>query len=161
MNRKYDTARYTQSVELLREWFERPAVTTDLIVGFPGETEAEFAATLEYIDRCAFAAMHVFPYSIRPGTKAAELEQLGAAVKERRAQVAGEAASRMRRAYLQGCVGRVYPVLFEQEKDGYSVGHAPNYMETAVPAGDYHNRELPVEITGTDGEKLLGKVVEQ
>ena len=161
MNRKYDTARYARSVALLREWFDRPAITTDLIVGFPGETEEEFAATLDFIRQCGFAAMHVFPYSIRPGTRAAELEQIPAAVKERRARCAAEAAAEMHRAYLRGCIGQVYPVLFEQEKNGYSTGHAPNYMEVAVPAGDYHNRELPVEITGTDGEKLLGKVVER
>ncbi|MBO4854192.1 MAG: tRNA (N(6)-L-threonylcarbamoyladenosine(37)-C(2))-methylthiotransferase MtaB [Oscillospiraceae bacterium] len=160
MNRKYDTARYRQSVSLLGEWFDRPAITTDLIAGFPGETEEEFAATLQFIRECHFAAMHVFPYSVRPGTKAADMAQLPVSIKERRARIASEAAADMHRSYLQGCIGSVYPVLFEQEKDGYSVGHAPNYMEVAVSAGDYHNRTLPVEITGADGEKLLGKVVE-
>ena len=119
MNRKYDTARFYQSVTLLRAYFDRPAVTTDLICGFPGETEEEFARTLAFIEKCGFAAMHIFPYSIRPGTKAAAMEQLSAAVKERRAARAAEVASQMHRAYLEGCVGQVYPVLFEQEKDGY------------------------------------------
>ena len=118
MNRKYDTARFYQSVTLLRAYFDRPAVTTDLICGFPGETEEEFARTLAFIEKCGFAAMHIFPYSIRPGTKAAAMEQLSAAVKERRAARAAEVASQMHRAYLEGCVGQVYPVLFEQEKDG-------------------------------------------
>ena len=126
MNRKYDTARFYQSVTLLRAYFDRPAVTTDLICGFPGETEEEFARTLAFIEKCGFAAMHIFPYSIRPGTKAAAMEQLSAAVKERRAARAAEVASQMHRAYLEGCVGQVYPVLFEQEKDGYYTGHAPN-----------------------------------
>ena len=160
MNRKYDTRRYMESVSLLREYFDRPAITTDLIVGFPGETEEEFAATLSFIRRCDFSAMHVFTYSVRPGTKAADMEQLSASVKERRARVASEAAAQMHGSYLRGCVGSVYPVLFEQEKDGYSVGHAPNYLEVAIPAGDHHNETLPVEITGTDGKELLGKVVE-
>ena len=71
MNRKYDTARYLQSVELLRAWFPRPGITTDLIVGFPGETEAEFSATLDFLRQCAFSAMHIFPYSRRTGTPAA------------------------------------------------------------------------------------------
>ena len=114
MNRKYDTARFYQSVTLLRAYFDRPAVTTDLICGFPGETEEEFARTLAFIGKCGFAAMHIFPYSIRPGTKAAAMEQLSAAVKERRAARAAEVASQMHRAYLEGCVGQVYPVLFEQ-----------------------------------------------
>lgn len=158
MNRKYDTARFYQSVTLLRAYFDRPAVTTDLICGFPGETEEEFARTLAFIEKCGFAAMHIFPYSIRPGTKAAAMEQLSAAVKERRAARAAEVASQMHRAYLEGCVGQVYPVLFEQEKDGYYTGHAPNYCEIGVRVGDLHNKVLSVKITGTDGDMLIGEL---
>ena len=158
MNRKYDTARFYQSVTLLRAYFDRPAVTTDLICGFPGETEEEFARTLAFIEKCGFAAMHIFPYSIRPGTKAAAMEQLSAAVKERRAARAAEVASQMHRAYLEGCVGQVYLVLFEQEKDGYYTGHAPNYCETAVRGEDLHNKVLNVKITGTDGDMLVGEL---
>ena len=158
MNRKYDTARFYQSVTLLRAYFDRPAVTTDLICGFPGETEEEFARTLAFIEKCGFAAMHIFPYSIRPGTKAAAMEQLSAAVKERRAARAAEVASQMHRAYLEGCVGQVYPVLFEQEKDDYYTGHAPNYCETGVRGGDLHNKVLNVKITGTDGDMLIGEL---
>ena len=158
MNRKYDTARFYQSVTLLRAYFDRPAVTTDLICGFPGETEEEFARTLAFIEKCGFAAMHIFPYSIRPGTKAAAMEQLSAAVKERRAARAAEVASQMHRAYLEGCVGQVYPVLFEQEKDGYYTGHAPNYCETGVRGEDLHNKVLNVKIIGTDGDMLIGEL---
>ena len=158
MNRKYDTARFYQSVTLLRAYFDRPAVTTDLICGFPGETEEEFARTLAFIERCGFAAMHIFPYSIRPGTKAAAMEQLSAAVKERRAARAAEVASQMHRAYLEGCVGQVYPVLFEQEKDGYYTGHAPNYCETGVQGEGLHNKVLNVKITETDGDMLIGEL---
>ena len=158
MNRKYDTARFYQSVTLLRAYFDRPAVTTDLICGFPGETEEEFARTLAFIEKCGFAAMHIFPYSIRPGTKAAAMEQLSAAVKERRAARAAEVASQMHRAYLEGCVGQVYPVLFEQEKDGYYTGHAPNYCETGVQGEGLHNKVLNVKITGTDGDMLVGEL---
>ena len=158
MNRKYDTARFYQSVTLLRAYFDRPAVTTDLICGFPGETEEEFARTLAFIEKCGFAAMHIFPYSSRPGTTAAAMEQLSAAVKERRAARAAEVASQMHRAYLEGCVGQVYPVLFEQEKDGYYTGHATNYCETGVRGGDLHNKVLNVKITGTDGDMLIGEL---
>ena len=158
MNRKYDTARFYESVTLLRRYFDRPAITTDLICGFPGETEAEFDATLSFIEKCGFAAMHIFPYSIRPGTKAAAMEQVPSAVKERRAGRAAQAAETMRQAYLQGCVGRVYPVLFEQEKDGYYTGHAPNYCETGVRGEDLHNKVLDVKITGTDGDMLVGEL---
>ena len=158
MNRKYDTARFYESVTLLRRYFDRPAITTDLICGFPGETEAEFDATLSFIEKCGFAAMHIFPYSIRPGTKAAAMEQVPSAVKEQRAGRAAQAAETMRQAYLQGCVGRVYPVLFEQEKDGYYTGHAPNYCEVGVRANDLHNKVLDVKITGISGEMLIGEL---
>ena len=158
MNRKYDTARFYESVTLLRRYFDRPAITTDLICGFPGETEAEFDATLSFIEKCGFAAMHIFPYSIRPGTKAAAMEQVPSAVKERRAGRAAQAAETMRQAYLQGCVGRVYPVLFEQEKDGYYTGHAPNYCEVGVRANDLHNKVIDVKITGINGEMLIGEL---
>ena len=84
MNRKYDTARFYESVTLLRQYFHRPAVTTDLICGFPDETNREFEQTMAFIEKCAFADMHIFPYSVRPGTKAAELVQFSAAVKEER-----------------------------------------------------------------------------
>ncbi len=159
MNRKYDTARYLESVTLLNRYFDRPAVTTDMIVGFPGETEEEFSASLAFIRRCGFAKMHIFPYSIRPGTPAAEMEQIPRAVKEARAKRAAEAAEEMHRAYLLGCVGQVYPVLYEQARDGRYSGHAPNYMEVLVsedPA--LHNRVVPTRITGVDGSALLGEL---
>ena len=159
MNRKYDTARFRQSVALLERYFDRPAVTTDLICGFPEETEEEFAQTLAFIQECGFAAMHIFPYSIRPGTKAAAMEQVPPAVKEARAARAAEAAERMHRAYLEGCVGRVYPVLFEQPRDGRYTGHAPNYMEVAAAGEGLHNIVKNVRITGVDGELLTGEVL--
>ena len=84
MNRRYDTARYYESVELLREYFDAHAVTTDLITGFPEETEEEFAQPLDFIRRSGFAQMHIFPYSVRPGTPAAKMRQVPKAVKEER-----------------------------------------------------------------------------
>ena len=100
MNRKYDTARFYESVELLNRFFDRPAVTTDLITGFPEETEEEFAQTLDFIRRCGFAQMHIFPYSVRPGTPAAKMRQNPKAVKEERAHRAAAVAAEMHRAYL-------------------------------------------------------------
>ena len=160
MNRKYDTARYLESVELLNRHFHRPAVTTDMIVGFPGETEKEFSTTLDFIRKCGFAQMHLFPYSIRPGTPAAKMEQVSAQVKEERARRAAEVAARMHRDYLEGCVGEVYPVLFEQPKDGRYAGHALNYMEVFAEGEDLHNEVRSVRITGTDGRVLFGTIEE-
>ena len=159
MNRKYDTARFYESVSLLRQYFDRPAVTTDLITGFPGETEEEFAQTLAFIEKCGFAAMHIFPYSVRPGTKAAAMpDQCTAAVKERRAARAAETAERMKQAYLRGCVGQTYPVLFEQEKGGLYVGHAPNYCQVGVRGEDLHNAVRNVKIEAVDGDMLIGEL---
>ena len=158
MNRKYGTARYLESVELLNRFFDRPAVTTDMIVGFPEETEEEFAQTLDFIRRCGFAQMHISPYSIRPRTPAAEMEQVPTAVKEDRARRAAAAAADMHRAYLDGCVGKTYPVLFEQPRDGKFSGHAPNYMEVLAEGEGLHNQVKPVRITGTDGQVLFGEL---
>ena len=159
MNRRYDTARFLRSVTLLRQYFPRPAITTDLICGFPGETEEEFSQTLAFLRRCDFAQMHIFPYSIRPGTKAAEMEQVPGPVKEERAARAAAVAAELHRAYLQGCVGQTYPVLFEQRKDGCAAGHAPNYMPVEVQTQeDYHNTIRHVKITGVVNDILMGEV---
>jgi threonylcarbamoyladenosine tRNA methylthiotransferase MtaB len=159
MNRKYDTARYLRSVELLRRYYDDPAITTDLITGFPEETEAEFSRTLEFLRRCAFAAMHVFPYSIRPGTPAAKMRQVPKTVREERARRASGEAAKMHGAYLAGCVGRSFEVLFEQRRQGKYAGHAPNYMEVLAEGENLHNVIRSVKITGTDGRVLLGELI--
>ncbi|MCI5705666.1 MAG: tRNA (N(6)-L-threonylcarbamoyladenosine(37)-C(2))-methylthiotransferase MtaB [Pseudoflavonifractor sp.] len=160
MNRKYDSARYYESVSLLREFFDRPGITTDLIVGFPGETEEEFEATLAFLRRCAFSAMHIFPYSRREGTPGAKMPgQVLRAVKEERARRARSVAEELRRLYLEEQVGRTLSVLFEEEKDGLWRGHAPNYTEVAVSGQGLHNVERPVRITGVSGERLTGEPV--
>ena len=161
MNRKYDTARFLESVTLLNRFFSRPAITTDLITGFPEETEEEFQETLDFLHQCAFAQMHIFPYSIRPGTPAAEMTQIPKAVKEERAHRAAAVAEGMQASYLAGCVGEVYPVLFEQRKGRRFFGHAPNYMEVLVEhEEDLHNQIRSVRITGVEGSALTGEVVD-
>ena len=118
MRRRYDTARYAQSLALLRAAFPGCAVTTDLITGFPGETEEEFSDTLAFIRQCAFSAMHIFPYSRRKGTPAYSMkEQVPAAEKHARAARAAAAAREMTDAYLASQVGRVLTVLFEQKEN--------------------------------------------
>lgn len=160
MNRRYDTARYLESVALLRAYFSGVAVTTDLITGFPGETEEEFEKTLAFLRRCAFAQIHVFPYSIRPGTRAAAMEQVPKSVKEARAARAGQVAAELHEKYLRSCVGQIFPVLFEQAgEDGCFVGHAPNYMEVAAAGENLHNYLRSVRITGVDGSVLKGEIL--
>ena len=160
MNRKYDTARYMESCDLLRQYFDDPAITTDLITGFPEETEAEFAQTLDFIARVGFADMHVFPYSIRPGTKAAEMRQIDMPVREERAARASAVAKTMHEAYLACCEGKTFPVLFERDRKGGSAGHAPNYMEVSVAQEGLHNQVKNVKITAVDGGSLRGELEE-
>ena len=127
MKRKYDTARYYQSVELLRKFFPECAVTTDMIVAFPGETEEEFAESLAFIRKCAFADMHIFPYSRRPGTPADKMPgQHNNATKEARSRAAIALAEEMSRAYREGFIGRTLEVLFEEREGEFYTGHAPN-----------------------------------
>ena len=161
MRRKYGTERFLESVELLRRHFEEPAITTDLIVGFPGETEEEFRQTLDFLLRCAFSAMHIFPYSRRPGTPAASMPgQVTAAVKEERAHRAALLAREMERAYLESWVGRTVPVLFEEEREGLWRGHTARYAEAAVPSGeDLHNQLRSVRVTGVGEQGLLGELI--
>ena len=127
MKRRYTTERYLESVELLRRHFDRPALTTDLIVGFPGETEGEFAQTLSFLQTCAFAQMHIFPYSRRQGTPAAGMPgQIPNGEKARRAHQGAELARAMEKSWLSSWMGQRVAVLFEEEKDGFWRGYTPN-----------------------------------
>ncbi|MBM6680898.1 tRNA (N(6)-L-threonylcarbamoyladenosine(37)-C(2))-methylthiotransferase MtaB [Pseudoflavonifractor capillosus] len=161
MNRKYDSNRYYESVKFLHEVYDRPAVTTDLIVGFPGETEEEFQQTLDFIQKCAFSAMHIFPYSKRPGTPAAKLPgQVLNAVKEERAHRAAQTSRTMQDAYLDSWVGETVPVLFEEERDGLWRGHTTRYCEVTVQSAQpLHNQLRQVRLTGRDGGALQGVLV--
>ena len=159
MGRKYDTARYYQSVELLRVYFHNPAITTDLIVGFPQESEDEFGQTLAFLRKCAFSSMHIFPYSRRPGTPAAAMEgQILKAVQEERAHRAAAAAADMEHAYLEHLVGQLLPVLFEEEKNGLWQGHAPNYVAVRAQGERLHNCLRNVRVTGVEGNALTGEL---
>ena len=162
MNRKYDAARYEESVKLLRAFFHRPGITTDMIVGFPGETEEEFAQSLSFLRRCGFTAMHIFPYSRRTGTPAAGMpDQVPKGEKEARARRAAAVAAELEGAWLASWVGETLPVLFEEEKGGLWRGHAPNYTEVLAPGTALHNVEQRVRITGVEGTALVGERVEE
>ena len=147
MKRKYDTARYYQSVELLRKFFPECAVTTDMIVAFPGETEEEFAESLAFIRKCAFADMHIFPYSRRPGTPADKMPgQHNNATKETRSRAAIAMAEEMSRAYREGFVGRTLEVLFEEREGEFYTGHAPNYIKVYARGENLHNEIRTVTV---------------
>ena len=159
MRRKYDTARYYESVCLLRTWFPGCAVTTDMIVAFPGETEEEFAKSLAFIRKCGFAEMHIFPYSRRPGTPADKMPgQHGNAVKEARSRAAIAVAEEMSRAYREALVGSVQSVLFESVEDGLFTGHTPNYVKVYAAGENLHNEIRDVTIKSVFQDGVLGEI---
>ena len=160
MGRRYDTARYFRSVRLLRESFPGCAVTTDMIVGFPGETDEEFEESLRFIRRCAFSSVHIFPYSKREGTKAAAMPgQIEKSVKTARAHAAAAVAEEMKRDYLAGCEGSRQEVLFESREGDWAVGHAPNYAQVRVKCPeDLHGKIRTVRITGSGDDWLIGEI---
>ena len=159
MKRKYDTTRYYQSVELLRKYFPECAVTTDMIVAFPGETEEEFSESLAFIRKCAFADMHIFPYSRRPGTPADKMPgQHNNATKEARSRAAIAVAEEMSRAYRGSFLGRSLEVLFE-EKDGECyTGHAPNYIKVYAKGENLHNEIRTVTVMEVYRDGVLARL---
>ena len=157
MKRKYDTARYYQSVELLKAAFPGCAITTDMIVAFPGETEEEFAESLSFIRKCGFADMHIFPYSRRPGTPADKMPgQHPNAVKEERSRAAIAVAEEMSRTYREALVGTTQRVLFEEPEGEFYTGHAPNYVKVYVQGEALHNQIRDVTITGVFKDGVMG-----
>jgi len=157
MKRKYDTARYLESVTLLKSYFPGCAITTDMIVAFPGETEEEFAESLAFIQKCGFADMHIFPYSRRPGTPAANMPgQHDNATKEARSRAAIAIAEQMRRAYREGLMGTSLNVLFEEAEGEYFTGHAPNYVKCYVTGEGLHNQIHSVTVTALHKDGVLG-----
>ena len=159
MKRKYDTARYFESIRLLRQYFPGCAVTTDMIVAFPGETEEEFAQSLEFIQKCGFADMHIFPYSRRPGTPADKMPgQHCNETKERRSRQAIAIAEAMRLSFNESLIGTIQQVLFEEESDGFQTGHAPNYTRVYVHGAPMHNEIHSVRITKVFRDGVFGEI---
>ena len=159
MKRKYDTARYLESVRLLEKHFPGCAVTTDMIVAFPGETEEEFRKSLAFIRRCAFADMHIFPYSRRPGTPADKMPgQHNNDTKEARSRAAIAVAEEMSKNYREKLVGTTHAVLFEERDGAFFTGHAPNYVKVYAEGENLHNEIRNVEITGLYKDGVLGKM---
>jgi threonylcarbamoyladenosine tRNA methylthiotransferase MtaB len=141
MNRKYTTMEYKQAVECLRLYFDRPAITTDIIVGFPGETEEEFAQTLCFAKDIAFSQIHIFKYSRRAGTVADKMEnQVSEQIKSERSDALEALEREMRQAYIAQFDGAEESVLLEEEAvvdgTGYMVGHTTRYVKVFVPKTD-------------------------
>ena len=161
MKRKYNTEEYMESLKRLRNAFPSCAITTDMIVGFPGETEEEFEKSLSFIRQCRFADMHIFPYSRRPGTPAAEMPgQLPNAVKEERSRRAIAVAQDMSRCYHQELLGTTQAVLVEGMEGEHSVGHAMNYVKIYIPGAYPRNEIQTVAVKSLYGDGVTGEVIQ-
>ena len=157
MKRKYTAARYLESVELLKAAFPRCAITTDMIVAFPGETEEEFQESLQFIRKCGFADMHIFPYSRRPGTPADKMPgQLSNAVKEARSKAAIAVAEEMKQKFCRSMLGSWHEVLFEEQVGDYFTGHTPNYVKVYLKGENLHNQIRKVELLKPFQDGMIG-----
>ncbi len=142
MNRKYTASEALACIEHVRQVYPDAGVTTDLIVGFPGETEEEFAQTLAFVKTCGFSDMHVFPYSIREGTKAATMpNQISKAEKTRRAKEVSAVANAMKLAYHESMMGKDVEVLLEEQVGDFWRGHSTEYIPVLMQ-GDYHKNDV-------------------
>lgn len=161
MNRQYDTAHYMELVQAIKESFKNPAVTTDVIAGFPGETREEFECSMDFVRRAGFARVHVFPYSARKGTPAAEMaHQIERGEVLERAREMNTAASAVRQAFLQTQIGTQAQVLFEtRAKDGVHSGYTPNYTYVGVLTDVAPGSIAKIEITGLSGDTGTAKLI--
>lgn len=163
MNRHYTTGEYFRTAELLRKYYTDPAITTDVIVGFPGETEEEFRATEQFVRKVDFYEMHIFKYSKRRGTRAAEMDgQLTEAEKSRRSAVLAEAEKQMSHTYRENSIGKEAEVLFEEKKTiggkTYWIGHTPQYVKAAMQTSadrDLANRIVRGTVTEFLNEDIM------
>lgn len=161
MNRHYTTAEYCQIVGNLRAAFPGCAITTDIMVGFAGETQEEFEQSLQFAREIAFAKVHVFAYSRRPGTRAYDAPgQVPNKVKEERSRQMIQVTKTTQQAFLQAQVGKVEEVLFEQQREqGVWEGYTRNYTHVLAPSGkDLSGQLLPVELLEVQGESCVGRL---
>ena len=149
MNRKYDLAYFKQKMEQIREIRPDISLTTDIIVGFPFETEEDFQDTLSFLREVQFSKVHVFPYSRRSGTVAADMaEQVPGDVKKDRVRILLALSKELETEYMKKFIGKTLPVLMEVNRTDYSLGHTSNYLLVKVP-GEYQSEDL-VDVTITD-----------
>lgn len=159
MNRRYTTEEFYEVVTMLRQAYPNVSLTTDIIVGFPGETEEEFEETYQFLQKVQFYKMHVFKYSPRSGTKAAQMkEQIDGNKKEIRSNRLLELSDKNQQEQNKKEIGKVVEVLWEEYKDGYYIGHTTNYEEVKINTQEQlENTITKVTITGTNGLTLLGE----
>lgn len=164
MHRPYDTQHFSGLLADIRAQVPDVAITTDVIVGFPGETEEDFAVTMDFVQKCGFAKMHIFPYSKRKGTPAAEMrEQVDEAVKSERAARLAQVDDALHQSTLAAMVGKVEEVLFEQPVDlAHMEGLCGPYLRVvAAGSAQLANQIAKVKITGVQDDYLVGELLEE
>ena len=163
MNRRYTTAEFTEIVERLRKYYNDVILTTDIIVGFPQESEEEFEKTYEFLKKVKFYKMHVFKYSPRKGTKAAVMAgQIDGNKKEERSQRLIQLSDENEKQYNKSYVGKEVDILFEEEKNGQYRGHTKNYILGVLENNDQHenleNKIVKVKCIGVEKDHILVKM---
>lgn len=163
MNRRYDTAFYRDLVSRIRKTFKNPSITTDIMVGFAGESEEEFKENVAFLKEIGFARAHVFAYSKRQGTVAAALDgQVSSAEKEKRAEIMGKAAALCEEEFLKTQVGLTASVLFETYKDGVNEGYTENYTRVKLSStADLSGKILPVLLASSNKDYCVGKIIDK
>lgn len=159
MNRKYTAETFEKEVNLLRKTFPDVALTTDVIVGFPGETEEEFNETYKYLSKIRFTKLHVFKYSPRKGTVAAKMKnQIDSTVKEKRSHKLIELSNECEIEFLDRYVGKELKVLFEKQDGEYIKGHTTNYLVVKAKEAELENQIKDVKIVSRDNLELIGEM---
>ncbi len=160
MNRKYDTAFYRDLVERIRRIFPDASITTDIMVGFPGESDEDFKESCDFVRETGFARSHVFIYSEREGTPAAgRHDAVDKSVRAERAHIMGDICRQCERDFLKAQCGKTEKVLFETESDGYWEGYTGNYTRVKVKsAGDLEGKILPVVLTTANEDYCIGEL---
>jgi len=161
MNRKYKVEQIEESVNLLRANFDDVVLTTDIIVGFPGESEEEFQTTYNLLEKIKLTKMHVFKYSPREGTRAAEmLNQIDGNIKEHRSQRLIALSNNNEKEFLNNQVGKELEVLFEEKEGNYSKGHTSNYLVVKTEGENLENIIKKVTINFVDEFILIGDSID-
>ena len=159
MNRHYNSGEYYELCQKLRNAFDGTTLTTDVMVGFPGETDEDFKKSLKFVEKVGFEKVHVFPYSIRPGTPAAKMEnQIEKSEKEKRAAIMSTAAEAIRKNFLESQIGKTLEVLAEEYHEGYVQGFTANYTPVRIACGENLHGLIKTEITAVDGDFCIGKI---
>lgn len=162
MNRHYTADEYYELCQKLRNSFPDTTLTTDIMVGFPGETQEDFEASVEFAKKVGFEKAHIFPYSPREGTRAAKMPQLTRSVKENRSRIMIEETEKIRREFLKSQIGKCVDVLFEtRHENGFSEGYTKNYTPVKVCRIVNCNEIKKVRITGTDGDFCTGEIIDE